>query len=1136
MLLFRHANGNDGEQVTLLKRMGMWAFVRSADGDAEDVEGWLLHEYLHELSDKEKGDDDTLEQPAAATEVAASPLDASGGDEGDEGVKHSDESSNTPTKGEDTRAPRDGDADADGDGEDGETRYVKGPGLESVQGRWAQLVIHCARALKRSAKNLPVYVSEPAIKLQLAVLGDDAVGKILALGGASKERELTEEESKYVVETLAKGIKHSSLSSQNGAKAALNAVKYIAGASRVAGSSGGPRKPKKPKGPTVSMSCSAGAAAAAEGVAENLSAKFLQNVHNTTDDASDADATIDPADEPALGWLTGRTITRPPRTARADEKWDIDDVIEKPSFDDINSALDSVTIPVNLTRFNVKKSQDQEVTGMCLGVVNARSNGVVASSFGRNRPNLTKTLVNFAKLAVPEFNFTSIQVNKNYLSAMHVDKNNLGPSYIVGVGDYTQGGLWVQTLGAVDCNRKWILFDGNVPHCTLPYTGTRYTLIYFSQQSFSRLGAYRPHGDDKQWMAQCGFPMPPKNARKLEYEPAVLRLKNAKAAFRKWQDCVEKGIDFDWNDQEVKTWERPEDDVQERRTPTKRSAGRSKISADLWSDSDSDEEVDEEIGTGWTWYIKGRSAEPFAGKPIPSNFVKRLGRSGGGRQLATNLLRQELGLIPALRERKRVRRYMDDHTDDDMDDFSAEEDEKSFGDTSRNKHGTRRRRRRRRERNNEPPSWMKGVVANQVRGHAAKEDETPAEIAEALNVDVRQLVYLSKEWYPSIHANCKLLVGTLVLIPDTPGARPGNYVFPAEELPEEDIDELEPVGTWYQRRIVDKHTPALSRSELRQLAVSAGVVSYKWADKALKLSKRRRAAAARKHEAKLSSLEPALVSYYSGPETGSGMKGPQIASFYSRKALAKRKGVPMSALQPAKRPKVEKKTTKKQKPGPARPINAYVLFLKSSRADIAVANPGVGAGEITKICVARWKAMSKEERAPFDEEAAADSLRYASEMEQWRKDHPIETKKTMHGSEPAVSQPENTDTSENSADGDAEAPTDSTRARLSSMKVKLRRLKEKAPEGWSIELDEERNEYYFWHEETQTSTWTHPVTGLFPDGSEPAQPEDADNSESSADEDARADPMDVDESVAESSTPMVAAAPSPAPPAELTWS
>ena len=36
---------------------------------------------------------------------------------------------------------------------------------------------------------------------------------------------------------------------------------------------------------------------------------------------------------------------------------------------------------------------------------------------------------------------------------------------------------------------RWVNFDGNEPHCTLPYTGTRYTLIYFTHQSYSRLGS-----------------------------------------------------------------------------------------------------------------------------------------------------------------------------------------------------------------------------------------------------------------------------------------------------------------------------------------------------------------------------------------------------------------------------------------------------------------------------------------------------------------------------------------------------------------------------------------------------------------------------------------------------------------------
>lgn len=363
------------------------------------------------------------------------------------------------------------------------------------------------------------------------------------------------------------------------------------------------------------------------------------------------------------------------------------------------------------------------------------------------------------------------------------------------------------------------------------------------------------------------------------------------------------------------------------------------------------------------------------------------------------------------------------------------------------------------------PSWMEGVVANELHGHAATEDETPAEIAAKLNVDVRQLVHLSKEWYPSLHAHCKLLAGTVVQVPDTPGALPGNYVYPVDEEPvQEDNDDDQQPATWYQRRIVDKYSPTLSRSELRQLALSAGVVNLRWANTALKLSERKRATAALKRQKTLRALEPGLIEYYSDPEASlrslasTDTGGPQIITFYSRKAQAKRKGVPVSALNPNKAKKA-KKEKKEKKKGPVRPINAYVLFLRDNRAKVVAANPGVGMGEITKLCATKWRELAPEARAPFDEQAKADRARYEREMEQWRKDHPAPVQVVTSLPAPPKEEP----------------PADS--------------------DGWTIELDAQRGEQYFWHAATQASSWTHPVTGKFPDGSSPLRetpaPEDA---------------------------------------------
>eukprot|EP01051_Picozoa_sp_SAG22_P009177 SAG22_NODE_746_length_7496_cov_5.066513_3_plen_141_part_00 len=119
---------------------------------------------------------------------------------------------------------------------------------------------------------------------------------------------------------------------------------------------------------------------------------------------------------------------------------------------------------------------------------------VIASENTYNRPKLTELLVRFAQRNCPGFRFTSIQVNKNYKSVLHVDGNNLGPSMIVGVGDYEGGDLWSQdedsgdSFSVLKTRNTWQKFDGNLPHATLDYSGTRYTLIYFVQQSFPLLG------------------------------------------------------------------------------------------------------------------------------------------------------------------------------------------------------------------------------------------------------------------------------------------------------------------------------------------------------------------------------------------------------------------------------------------------------------------------------------------------------------------------------------------------------------------------------------------------------------------------------------------------------------------------
>ena len=121
--------------------------------------------------------------------------------------------------------------------------------------------------------------------------------------------------------------------------------------------------------------------------------------------------------------------------------------------------------------------------GMTLGLVKPRCQlGGLVSNATLERPELTKLLVRYGRRYLPGFHFSSIQVrssvplalaqllpppqrlsdisspppqvNYNFMSVLHVDSNNLGPSAIVGVGNFSGGGLWVQGQGGLAVKRN----------------------------------------------------------------------------------------------------------------------------------------------------------------------------------------------------------------------------------------------------------------------------------------------------------------------------------------------------------------------------------------------------------------------------------------------------------------------------------------------------------------------------------------------------------------------------------------------------------------------------------------------------------------------------------------------------------
>ena len=138
--------------------------------------------------------------------------------------------------------------------------------------------------------------------------------------------------------------------------------------------------------------------------------------------------------------------------------------------------------PVCRTRKNVSS---KKITAFCLGDVPYRGQRILnfqtrgPSKFNRKYTKLLEMLKSFVLEIDPSFQFTTIQVNKNIQCEPHVDKNNMGPSYIIGLGNYDGGDLVIEGK-EISIKNKWVQFDGRKAHWTNPFNGTRYSIIYFT--------------------------------------------------------------------------------------------------------------------------------------------------------------------------------------------------------------------------------------------------------------------------------------------------------------------------------------------------------------------------------------------------------------------------------------------------------------------------------------------------------------------------------------------------------------------------------------------------------------------------------------------------------------------------------
>jgi hypothetical protein len=88
--------------------------------------------------------------------------------------------------------------------------------------------------------------------------------------------------------------------------------------------------------------------------------------------------------------------------------------------------------------------------------------------------------------------FTSIQVNCNYVCAPHKDTGNVGDSYIVAFGNYLGGQICIEEAD-YNIELRGLLFDGSKHmHWTKQWSGDRYSIVFHTLKP--RFPIVRPLG------------------------------------------------------------------------------------------------------------------------------------------------------------------------------------------------------------------------------------------------------------------------------------------------------------------------------------------------------------------------------------------------------------------------------------------------------------------------------------------------------------------------------------------------------------------------------------------------------------------------------------------------------------------
>ena len=177
------------------------------------------------------------------------------------------------------------------------------------------------------------------------------------------------------------------------------------------------------------------------------------------------------------------------------------------SEDDAKKIILDHPLPKARQRTNIV-SEDYVPEGRLFGAFTTRGEGITQATF--RFPLAVKALMVLASTRegpCADEGFLSAQVNCGISLPVHKDKNNHGETWLIGLGDYTGGRLWIESPcgqhpppviarkwqeslrgDLVDVRNKWYRFDPRCYHAVEPVeSGRRVSVALFSPRSWKRI-------------------------------------------------------------------------------------------------------------------------------------------------------------------------------------------------------------------------------------------------------------------------------------------------------------------------------------------------------------------------------------------------------------------------------------------------------------------------------------------------------------------------------------------------------------------------------------------------------------------------------------------------------------------------